>query len=81
LSWIADSCPDQNQQRLLSELLAIVHDDSVEITRMMGFTPAISTADSHFFRDVAIVSYGFVPFPSILKARQQKYMAIRNAFL
>ena len=29
---------------------------------MIGFTPAVSTTDSRFFRDVAIVSYGFVPF-------------------
>jgi acetylornithine deacetylase/succinyl-diaminopimelate desuccinylase-like protein len=84
--------PDQAPQKFLSELEAIINNDSIEITRIMGFTSAISKTntplykaiensatknlenavlipsvstgftDSHFFRDVGIVSYGFTPF-------------------
>ena len=84
--------PDQYPQQFLSELVTIINDDNIEITRIMGFTPAISETDtplydaiensvtktmenavlipsvstgftdSHFFRDVDIVSYGFAPF-------------------
>ena len=84
--------PDQDPQQFLSELVTIINDDNIEITRIMGFTPAISETDtplydaiensvtktmenavlipsvstgftdSHFFRDVDIVSYGFAPF-------------------
>jgi len=84
--------PDQDPQQFLSELVTIINDDSIEITRIMGFTPAISKTgtplyeaigssvtknmenavlipsvstgftDSHFFRDIDIVSYGFAPF-------------------
>ena len=84
--------PDQDPQQFLSELVTIINDDNIEITRIMGFTPAISKTDtplydaiensvtktmenavlipsvstgftdSHFFRDVDIVSYGFAPF-------------------
>ena len=84
--------PDQDPEQFLSELVTIINDDSIEITRIMGFTPAISKidtplydaiensatknmenailipsvstgfTDSHLFRDVGIVSYGFAPF-------------------
>ena len=84
--------PDQDPEQFLSELVTIINDDNIEITRIMGFTPAISKTDtplyeaieksatknmenavlipsvstgftdSHFFRDVGIVSYGFAPF-------------------
>lgn len=84
--------PDQNPEQFVSDLEIIINDDSIEITKIMGFTPAISKTDtplydaiktsatrsmenavlipsvstgftdSHFFRDIDIVSYGFAPF-------------------
>ena len=38
--------PDQNPQQFLSELATIINDDSIEITRIMGFTPAVSKTDT-----------------------------------
>jgi acetylornithine deacetylase/succinyl-diaminopimelate desuccinylase-like protein len=84
--------PDQGPEQFIAELETIINDDQIEITRIMGFTPAVSEAntplfqairqsvamtfedailvpsvavgftDSHFFRDMDIVSYGFAPF-------------------
>lgn len=84
--------PDQDPGRFMEELRTIINDPNIEITRLMGFTPAVSSidtplfeaidtavtlnfenavlipsvstgfTDSHFFRDVDIVSYGFAPF-------------------
>ena len=84
--------PDEEPLQFLSELATIINDDNIKITKIMGFTPAISKTDtplydaiayaatsnmenavlipsistgftdSHFFRDVGIVSYGFAPF-------------------
>ena len=34
--------PDQDPQQFLSQLIAIINDDSIEITKIMGFTPATS---------------------------------------
>ena len=42
--------PDQDPQQFLSELVAIINDDSIEITRIMGFTPAISKTDTPFIK-------------------------------
>jgi acetylornithine deacetylase/succinyl-diaminopimelate desuccinylase-like protein len=84
--------PDQDPERFIEELALIINDPNVEIEKIMGFTPAVSTpdnplyrliesvyerhfpaavvvpgvatgfTDSHFFRDLGIVSYGFGPF-------------------
>ncbi len=84
--------PDEDPGLFVERLAAIIADDKIEITRIMGFTPAVSEqntplyeaieyavslsyedailvpsvatgfTDSHFFRDVGIVSYGFAPF-------------------
>lgn len=84
--------PDQDPDTFLRELALIVNDDRIEIEKIMGFTPAVSSTDtplfrsisatleshfdnvkivpavstgftdSHFFRDIGIVSYGFAPF-------------------
>ncbi len=83
--------PDQDPEAFVRELESVIDDSSIEIERIMGFTPAISTTntnlyrsimyvltnefpgapvvpsvvggftDSHFFRDLGIVSYGFFP--------------------
>jgi len=84
--------PDQDPEQFMAELEVIINDPHIEITRIMGFTPAVSDqntplfdaiqrsvsltfedavfipsvstgfTDSHFFRDVDIISYGFAPF-------------------
>lgn len=84
--------PDVDPEDFITQLTHIIGDPNIEITRIMGFTPAVSPrdtplyeaiqravamtfedailipsvstgfTDSHFFRDVDIVSYGFAPF-------------------
>lgn len=84
--------PDQDPERFMQELALIINDPAVEIEKLMGFSPAVSSTqtplfaeiskllaehhpesrvlpsvaggftDSHFFRDLGIVSYGFAPF-------------------
>lgn len=84
--------PDQDPEEFVRELGTIINDDNIVISRILGFTPAVSPidtplyeainralslsfenmvtipsvstgfTDSHFFRDMGIVSYGFMPF-------------------
>ena len=84
--------PDQDPDAFLAELAGVLGDETMEIERIMGFSPAVSSTDtdlfraietvsgrhfpdanvlamvqggftdSHFFRDLDIVSYGFFPF-------------------
>ncbi len=84
--------PDQDPDRFVEELAIIINDPEISIEKIMGFTPAVSSAsnrlyetitavyrkhfpgaavvpgvttgftDSHFFRDLGIVSYGYGPF-------------------
>lgn len=84
--------PDQDIEKFIRELAIIISDPNVKIEKIMGFTAAVSSADtplyrmietsiethfpgaivvsgvttgftdSHFFRDLGIVSYGFGPF-------------------
>ena len=84
--------PDQDPEAFVDELKTIINDDHIEISRILGFSPAVSPidtplhdainraltlnfenavtipgvstgfTDSHFFRDMGIVSYGFMPF-------------------
>ena len=84
--------PDQNPETFIEELELIINDPNVEVQKIMGFTPAVSTqdnplyrlieqvyarhfedpvvvpgvttgfTDSHFFRDLGIVSYGYGTF-------------------
>ena len=44
--------PDQDSQQFLSELVAIINDDSIEITRVMGFAPAISKTDTPLYKAI-----------------------------
>jgi len=83
--------PEQDPDQFLRELAAIIDDDAIRIERIIGFTPAISSADtqlfhviqnltaeyypdaavvpsvvagftdSHFFRDLDIIAYGYNP--------------------
>ena len=84
--------PDQDPQMFILDLITIVNDPNIEIAKILGFSPAVSSTDtplyrsltktiqkhfkgakiipsvstgftdSHFFRDLGIVSYGFAPF-------------------
>lgn len=84
--------PDQDPDAFLRDLSVIVNDSKIQIEKIMGFSPAVSSTDtplfrsithtltvhnenayfipavstgftdSHFFRDIGIVSYGFAPF-------------------
>ncbi len=91
--------PDQDPEAFVTELRTVLDDDSIEIERIMGFSPAVSTTDtelyrtieevcrahfpdarvlpmvqggftdSHFTRDLGIVSYGF--FPTVVPVADQ----------
>ncbi|MBO6554861.1 MAG: M20/M25/M40 family metallo-hydrolase [Pseudomonadales bacterium] len=84
--------PGQDPDEFIADLETIINDDQIEITKLLGFTAAVSDTntplygaiqhsveltfenavlipsvaagftDSHFFRDLDIVSYGFAPF-------------------
>ncbi len=84
--------PGQDPDEFIADLKTIINDDQIEITKLLGFTAAVSDTntplygaiqhsveltfenavlipsvaagftDSHFFRDLDIVSYGFAPF-------------------
>lgn len=83
--------PEQDPEAFVRELAALIDDDAVAIERIMGFSPALSSADtqlfhvienltaeyfpdarvvpsvasgftdSHFFRDMGIIAYGYHP--------------------
>ena len=89
--------PDQDPEVFTSDLAALLDDPDIEIERIMGFSPAVSTTDtelyraieavvadhfpgapvlpivqggftdSHFTRDLGIVSYGFFPMVTPLE--------------
>jgi acetylornithine deacetylase/succinyl-diaminopimelate desuccinylase-like protein len=44
--------PDQDSQKFLYELVAIINDESIEITRIMGFIPAIRKTDTLFYKAI-----------------------------
>lgn len=84
--------PGQDPDEFVDDLRTIINDDQIEITKLLGFTAAVSDTDtplygaiqqsveltfenavlipsvaagftdSHFFRDLDILSYGFAPF-------------------
>jgi len=89
--------PDQDPVAFTADLAALIDDPDIEIERIMGFSPAVSTTDtelyraieavvahhfpgapvlpivqggftdSHFTRDLGIVSYGFFPMVTPLE--------------
>ncbi|HIG39133.1 MAG: M20/M25/M40 family metallo-hydrolase [bacterium] len=42
--------PDQDPDQFLEELSLIINDTNVDIEKIMGFTPAVSSADTPFYR-------------------------------
>lgn len=89
--------PVQDPEAFVESLTTIINDSNVELTKIMNFTPAVSSidtplfkliesmtaerypgstvvpsvstgfTDSHFFRDLGIVAYGFGPFVTRLE--------------
>ena len=60
--------PDQDPEEFLSELKLIINDDNVEISRLMGFTPAVSRTDTELFRalaDVTEAAYSAQTIPTV----------------
>ncbi len=60
--------PDQDPNAFLEELRLIINDDNVEISRLMGFTPAVSRTDTEVFRALAAVmeeAYGAQTVPTV----------------
>ena len=48
--------PDQDPEEFLSDLKLIINDDNVEVSRLMGFTPAVSRTDTELFKALAAVT-------------------------
>lgn len=48
--------PDQNVEEFLAELSTIINDNSIEIERIMGFTPAVSKTATPLFRVIEAVA-------------------------
>ena len=52
----------------MDELNLIINDDNIEVTRLMGFTPATSRTDTEVFRAIAAVAdsaYGARTVPTV----------------
>lgn len=61
--------PDEDPEAFLADLETIINDDGIEITRIMGFKPAISTADTPLYdaihRSVTMTIEEAVLIPSV----------------
>ena len=44
--------PDQDPDRFMQKLITIINDDQIEMTKIMGFTPAVSKADTPLYRAI-----------------------------
>ena len=47
--------PDQDPEAFVAELRAVINDASIQIERIMSFTPAVSTTDSELYRAIETV--------------------------
>jgi acetylornithine deacetylase/succinyl-diaminopimelate desuccinylase-like protein len=47
--------PDQDPDVFIEELALIINDPNVEIIKLMGFTPAVTSADNPLYRDIEAV--------------------------
>ncbi len=47
--------PDQDPGAFIEELALIINDPNIEIEKIMGFTPAVSSIDSHLYRAIEAV--------------------------
>jgi acetylornithine deacetylase/succinyl-diaminopimelate desuccinylase-like protein len=53
--------PDQDPEAFIAELRATIDDESVQIERIMGFTPAVSSTDTELYRSIQGVLGGEFP--------------------
>jgi len=53
--------PEQDPDEFLRQLVAIIGDDAVRIERIMGFTPAVSSADTPLFRVIENLTAEYYP--------------------
>ena len=47
--------PDQNPEEFMEELALIINDPNVEIIKLMGFSPAVTSSDNPLYRDIEAV--------------------------
>jgi len=53
--------PDQDPDQFIEELSLIINDPNVEIEKLMGFTPAVSSPDNPLFKLIESVYESFYP--------------------
>ena len=53
--------PDQDPDAFIEELATIINDDDVQIERIMGFSPAVSSVDTDLFETLRQVSNNHFP--------------------
>ena len=60
--------PDQNPDRLVEELAAVMNDPGIRIEKLMGFTPAVSSTDTPLYRAIVSVVQRHFPNANIVPA-------------
>jgi len=58
--------PEQDPDEFLQQLAAIIDDDAVRIERIMGFTPAVSSADTALFRVIENLTAEYYPDAAVV---------------
>ena len=70
VAWAEIDCrllPDQNPEAFLGELRGVLG-DAIEVETLMGFTPAVSPADTPLYAAMAAVSREYFPGASVASA-------------
>ncbi|MEE9278989.1 MAG: M20/M25/M40 family metallo-hydrolase [Myxococcota bacterium] len=60
--------PDQDPEAFLEDLRGVIDDPSIEIERILSFSPAISTTDTELYRAIAEVCRERLPDVAVLPA-------------
>jgi acetylornithine deacetylase/succinyl-diaminopimelate desuccinylase-like protein len=58
--------PDQDRSAFLAELASAIDDPGIKIEQIMGFTPAVSSADTPLYRTLVAVTRQFFPDAAIV---------------
>ena len=58
--------PDEDPERFIEELALIINDSNVEIEKLMGFTPAVSSQDTPLYRQILAVYERHFPGASVV---------------
>jgi acetylornithine deacetylase/succinyl-diaminopimelate desuccinylase-like protein len=58
--------PDQDRSAFLAELAAAIDDPGIKVEQIMGFTAAVSSADSPLYRTIAAVTQQYFPDAAIV---------------